>query len=927
MPVGIGSTQITGISVVANPADAANKQYVDSSSGGLPSIDGNENEFLFTDGSTVSWQPIQGYQEYTTAGNYVFDIPTQAKELFIEATGAGGGGAPGSATTSTTYTSRGEFWFLRTSGTTSNFTGNGNVGNPLGSYGLGFYVMGTGSGTIFASTDSITWVARTSGFGTSVIWTVNYGSNIFISTCAITGTGPLRTSTDTIHWILRTSGSVSQIITTISTDNNFHLYADQNGQIRSSTDGITWNIRTTPTRATFSLYARAYSASPSTNYVFAGSTGIVASTDGIVWQLRTSGLGSVTFYRGTYGNGIYLFGTSGGTLIASTDTIVWTSRNYPSGSSNQISDVIFGNNTYIVNQYNNRYLITSTDSIVWIVRTSPAVSVHYCAGIFGNSIFVYGSETGRIIASDIPSGNAGSGGGGGASIGSIISRSNISGSTLNVNVGSGGTSGTAGAASTVSWTSPGGNFSITANGGSAGVNTFLSTSNIVPGGAGGTVTVSNNYVYSSAGTAGGNGGYFESSTNNMQGLAGSDATSTTLVYQTTGGGGGASSLFDGQFGTFGGTINYYGNTYQNSKTISALMNGTSSLPISGLSYGNGGNGGGAQHGAVAWVLRTSGFGATAYEIGYGNGIYILCGNGGRLSTSTDTITWIARTSGFGTSNINATLYANNNYLIFGSGGAISISTDSIGWTARTTAGAATGILGNPNNGGPSAIYANDLYFICGSSMILLISTDSIVWTQRTTNMSTLDVRSIAYGSDKTEKYVISGSSSNIRSSTDTIVWTLRTLGQSATTVGSLQYFNQNYYAFTQGGLFVTSTDAIVWTLLRNSGVQYTSAISSNSLIVGGSLGWITTSTNGISWVLRTSGVSTNAFSCAYGNGLFLATYGAGAQVIVADSNINGGNGGAGTKGGGGGGGGYNLATNTVGTGGTGGDGYVRISWQ
>ena len=129
MPVGIGSTQITGISVIANPTDAANKSYVDSaaSGGGTPSIVGQENEFLFTNGTTTSWQPIQGYTEYTTAGNYTFTVPTQASELFIEATGAGGGGGSGTTTT-TSYSNKGEFWFLRTSGTLNSFYPNNLLG-------------------------------------------------------------------------------------------------------------------------------------------------------------------------------------------------------------------------------------------------------------------------------------------------------------------------------------------------------------------------------------------------------------------------------------------------------------------------------------------------------------------------------------------------------------------------------------------------------------------------------------------------------------------------------------------------------------------------------------------------------------------------------------------------------------------------------
>lgn len=114
MPVNVGLSSITGISTVISGTDAAYKEYVDNKLGtAIPSIYGNENEFLFTNGSTVSWEPIQASQEYTAAGSYTFNIPTQAKELFIEATGAGGGGANGN-TSGSTYESA-SIWTLRTS--------------------------------------------------------------------------------------------------------------------------------------------------------------------------------------------------------------------------------------------------------------------------------------------------------------------------------------------------------------------------------------------------------------------------------------------------------------------------------------------------------------------------------------------------------------------------------------------------------------------------------------------------------------------------------------------------------------------------------------------------------------------------------------------------------------------------------------------
>ena len=920
MSVVLRTNQITGVSVVVNATDGASKEYADNaSSGGTPSITGNENEFLTTDGSTTSWQPIQGYQEYTTAGNYTFNVPTHATELFIEATGAGGGGGSGLATTSTTYVNRGEFWFLRTSGTAFALGASINGIGPCSIYDGTNYIFA--NQVTVSSTDTITWTLRTTRAGT--VYGVAYGSDQ-TEKYVIAGTsGIVNSSTDSIVWTLRTAGFGTSSINTASYGNGFYFIGDQNSSsVRVSTDAITWQFRTTV--AVLQVYHSVYGGG---YYVVGGSTDHVrSSTDTIVWILRTTAFSKSGFINCmTYGNGIFVSGNSNGAVCTSTDSINWVARTSGFGSS-----VLYSLH-YGFHNNNHLYVLgisagptrVSTDGIVWILRTVGINATG--SSVYGNGIHVKSGNSGQMSVSPLPSGNAGSGGGSGTSLGSIISKSNISSSTLTVNVGSGGTAGTAGAASTVSWTSPGGNFSITANGGSAGVNTFPSTSNILSGGSGGTVSsVSNNYVYSSPGTVGGNGGYFESTTIGIPGIIGSDATSATLPYQTTGGGGGASSLFHGDFGTFSGTINYYNNTYQNSKTISASINGTSSLPIGGLSYGNGGNGGGAQHGAVAWVLRTSGFGATAYGIGGGNGVYVIVGASGNLRTSTDTITWTLRTSGFGTSSINEIISDGTNLVAVSNGGAIRASTNGIQWSIRTSP--TTNNLGNPGNTGPAGIYVNNLYLVGGTSGAYVVSTDSIVWTLRTSGLGSNTVWSVAYGSALTEKYLISAGGI-LASSTDNISWTLRTSGTGA--LNSLNYLNSNYYAFNNSNVIRTSTNGIQWsTQVTVAHALYSSAVSNNSLITGGATGSAYSSTNGIAWVLRTSNVgSVNAFAFGYGNGLFLATYGSSAQVIVADSNINGGNGGAGTRGGGGGGGAYSLATNTAGTGGTGGDGYVRISWQ
>ena len=174
MPAQLGSNQITGISTAVSGSDAAYKDYVDNN-GPIPSIINNENEFLFTDGSAVSWEPIHATQEYTTAGSYTFPIPLQAKELLIEATGAGGGGASGN-TDGSGYESA-SIWTIQQQ--VSNSISSGNFNSMT--FGNNLYVVCGSSGVIVTSTNIYsTWVKRTSGLGSLTINSITYGNNFYV---------------------------------------------------------------------------------------------------------------------------------------------------------------------------------------------------------------------------------------------------------------------------------------------------------------------------------------------------------------------------------------------------------------------------------------------------------------------------------------------------------------------------------------------------------------------------------------------------------------------------------------------------------------------------------------------------------------------------------------------------------------------------
>jgi hypothetical protein len=115
----LDSNKVTGVSVVSNATDAANKTYADSVlSGGVPSTTGNAGKFLSV--------------------------------------------YPGAA-----------YWVLRTSGTTSQLNALTFANNT--------YVVGGANGTLNTSTDTITWTLRTSGFGGGVIGSLAFGNNLYVA--------------------------------------------------------------------------------------------------------------------------------------------------------------------------------------------------------------------------------------------------------------------------------------------------------------------------------------------------------------------------------------------------------------------------------------------------------------------------------------------------------------------------------------------------------------------------------------------------------------------------------------------------------------------------------------------------------------------------------------------------------------------------
>ena len=122
------------------------------------------------------------------------------------------------------------------------------------------------------STDAITWTARTSGFGTTIIFALTFGNGVYIAGGDV---NILTTSTDAITWTTRTSGlsPTSSDILSLSYGGLVYFLGSGNGQLRTSTDAITW----TSSVSGFALGGFQAAAYGNGVFVAAGTSGILTT--------------------------------------------------------------------------------------------------------------------------------------------------------------------------------------------------------------------------------------------------------------------------------------------------------------------------------------------------------------------------------------------------------------------------------------------------------------------------------------------------------------------------------------------------------------------------------------------------------------------------------------------------------------------------
>lgn len=275
---------------------------------------------------------------------------------------------------------------------TSFSVSDANNNNSTIKYGNGLYLIGTQSGKIQTSTDTVTWTTRTSGT-TSAIYAFTYGNGLYVYA---TNGGGIGTSTDGITWTSRTSGTTSYLWD-ITYGNSLYVAVGYAGNVRTSTDGTTWLNRSLGIPQ--DLYVVNYGNGI---YITAGSGGVArSSTDGITWTARTWGGGVDDIVTSLYGNGIFVFTNYGFQIRTTTDAITWNLRDFAPGATVNVygNGGAYGKGMYIL-LGNNGGMQTSTDSIHWLYHDAHGLrglmlpNAYYNNMTYGNGKYaaIHGSR-------------------------------------------------------------------------------------------------------------------------------------------------------------------------------------------------------------------------------------------------------------------------------------------------------------------------------------------------------------------------------------------------------------------------------------------------------------------------------------------------------------------------------------------------------
>jgi hypothetical protein len=295
--------------------------------------------------------------------------------------------------------------------------------------------------------------------------------------------------------------------------------------------------------------------------------------------------------------------------------------------------------------------------------------------------------------------------------------------------------------------------------------------------------------------------------------------------------------------------------------------------LHGAAFGNGtfvvvGDGGAIaiSQDAVAWNVVSSGTANALLGVAYGNGVFVAVGTAGTILTSANGESWTSRTSGT-VQDISGIVYQNLLFMAVETSGTILTSGDGQSWISNPswTRQDLRGIA-----------YGDGIFVAIDGAGTVRTSAGGANWTGSGGGPGS-PIDGLAFGNGV---FVAVGGTA-VFTSVDGVAWISRASGTTHNLRG-VRFVRERFWALGEGGTMLTSTDGEIWTP-QTSGTTAALcdvAYGANRHVAVGKDA-ILTSADGQSWS-PVSSPATELVRIAYGNERFIALDGYGAILISAD---------------------------------------------
>jgi len=243
---------------------------------------------------------------------------------------------------------------------------------------------------------------------------------------------------------------------------------------------------------------------------------------------------------------------------------------------------------------------------------------------------------------------------------------------------------------------------------------------------------------------------------------------------------------------------------------------------------------------------------------------------GLILTSIDGIKWSTRSSG--TPGLRGIFWSGAQIIAVGANGTLLTSPDGYRWTAQNS-----GVTTTLN----AAAWSGDEFRVVGDGGVMLASPDGVIWSPRASK-TTANLNGIIWSSTK---FVYVGDGGAILTVLPTGTPQLRASGtlQNLNAIGVSA--NGTLVTVGAAGTILTSTDGITW-ISRSSGtganIQGVTS-SATQIVVVATSGRILTSPNGTNWTVRQSKTSSDLAGVTWSGTLFVAVGKAGTIDISPDA--------------------------------------------